>query len=282
MNNDVTVILLTHKSKNLALKYIAPIYNHFNIIIIDNSNDISLENDIKKNFPKVIIRFMPNNGYGAAINFGSRLVQTKYFLISNPDLTGIENDNLLKFVDAANKLEDKFSVLGPRYLNADPKSLRQTIDNNDISEMKFLSGACMFFNKKNFDLIGGFDEKIFLYFEENDLCKRSYKYYKNYQINNVKVLHEAGNSVSIESPEDQLKHDNFRTWHFIWSKFYYYKKHYTYLFASLYFFPILIRILIRVAINKLRNDHKNLNKYKSRLSGLYNSMIGNKSFLRKS
>ena len=34
MNNDVTVILLTHKSKNLALKYIVPIYNYFNIIMI--------------------------------------------------------------------------------------------------------------------------------------------------------------------------------------------------------------------------------------------------------
>ena len=280
MNNEVTLILLTHKSKNLALKYIAHIYNHFNIIIIDNSNDFTLENDIKKNYPKVILKFIPNNGYGNAINFGSRLVSTKYFLTSNPDLTGIDNDNLLKFVDVAKRLEDKFSVLGPHYLNANPKSLKQTIDNNDISEMRFLSGACMFFNKKNFDLIGGFDENIFLYFEENDLCKRSYKYYKNYQINNIKVLHNAGNSVSIKTPEDKLKHDNFRTWHFIWSKFYYYKKHYTYLFALLYFFPILLRILIRVVFSKLRNDQKSLDKYKSRLSGLYASIIGKKSYKR--
>jgi len=280
MNNDVTVILLTHKSKNLALKYIAPIYNHFNIIIIDNSNDLTLENDVKKNYPKIIIRFMPNNGYGAAINFGSRLVQTKYFLISNPDLTGINNDNILKFVHAAKKLKDRFSVLGPHYLNADPKSLRQTIDYNNISEMKFLSGACMFFNKKNFELTGGFDENIFLYFEENDFCKRSHKVNKNYQINYIKVKHDVGNSVETKSEEEKLQQNNLRTWHFIWSKFYYYRKHYGFMFSFIFFIPIIIRINFRLILYYLIKDKKNLVKYKIRKSGLYNSILGKKSFYR--
>ena len=62
--------------------------------------------------------------------------------------------------------------------------------------MRFLSGACMFFLKKNYDLIGGFDDNFFLYFEENDFCKRSIKFYKNYQINKIKLHHNAGNSVT--------------------------------------------------------------------------------------
>ena len=33
----------------------------------------------------------------------------------------------------------------------------------------------MFFKKKNFDLIGGFDENFFLYFEESDFCLRAHK-----------------------------------------------------------------------------------------------------------
>ena len=40
---------------------------------------------------------------------------------------------------------------------------------------------------------------IFLYFEENDFCKRSIKFYKNYQINKIKLHHNAGNSVTSKN-----------------------------------------------------------------------------------
>ena len=33
----------------------------------------------------------------------------------------------------------------------------------------------MFFNKSKFDLLGGFDENFFLYFEETDYCLRAKK-----------------------------------------------------------------------------------------------------------
>ena len=33
----------------------------------------------------------------------------------------------------------------------------------------------MLFNKKIFDIIGGFNENIFLYFEETNFCKRAQK-----------------------------------------------------------------------------------------------------------
>ena len=120
---------------------------------------------------------------GNAINFGSKLVQTKYFLASNPDLQGINEKSLIKFLNAANILKDKFSTIGPRYENANPKSLVQIDINNEISEIKVISGACMLFNKKNFDEIGGFDENFFLYFEENDFCIRALQFNKNFQIN---------------------------------------------------------------------------------------------------
>ena len=82
----------------------------------------------------------------------------------------------------------------------------------------------MFFNKDNFDKLNGFDENIFLYFEENDFCKRSYKINKNYQINNIKVTHDVGTSVYTQNEKEKINQINLRTWHFIWSKFYYYKK----------------------------------------------------------
>jgi len=280
MNSKITLILISHKSKELILNYIKNIYNSVNVIIIDNSNDISLENEIKNKYPNVLLKFMNNNGYGAAINFGSKFVKTKYFIVSNPDVSGLNNDNLEIFNQFAIKINDKFSVLGPRFVNADPKSINQSDANKEIAEMRFLSGACMFFNKKNFDLIGGFDENIFLYFDENDFCKRSIKFFKNYQLNNIKVYHNAGNSVITKSENEKKDHNNLRNWHFIWSKFYYFRKHYGYIIALIVFIPILIRTVFRINFYKLKNDNKNVIKYKTRLSGLINSILNKKSFKR--
>ena len=195
MNKNVTIIILTHKSKNLAIDYIKNLYQKFKIIIVDNSNDFELKKIIKNNYPGVDIYLISNNGYSNQINYGVKFVKTKYFLISNPDVKGLDELNVLHFINAAKKLDDKFSVLGPRYLYVNPKTLKQSESDNDIAEMRFLSGACMFFLKKNYDLIGGFDDNFF-YFEENDFCKRSIKFYKNYQINKIKLHHNAGNSVT--------------------------------------------------------------------------------------
>ena len=147
MNQDVTIIILIHKSKKLVLDYIKNLYKKFKIIIIDNSNDFNLRSIITKNYSGIDIHLIPNNGYGNQINYGSKLVTTEYFLISNPDITGIDELSINNFLKAARQLNNKFSTLGPRFINANPKSLKQSIDNNIITEMKFISGACMFFNK---------------------------------------------------------------------------------------------------------------------------------------
>ncbi|MDB4216534.1 glycosyltransferase [Candidatus Pelagibacter sp.] len=280
MNEDVTIIILTHKSKKLVLDYIKNLYKKFKIIIIDNSNDLNLKSIITKSYPGIDIHLIPNNGYGNQINYGSKLVTTEYFLISNPDLTGIDELSIFNFVSAAKQLNNKFSTLGPRFENANPKSHKQSINNGTITEMKFISGACMFFNKNNFDNLNGFDENIFLYFEENDFCLRSFKINKNYQINNVRVEHDIGTSVEIKNDIEKVKQANFRTWHFIWSKFYYFKKHYGVFFAIIYFIPIIIRINFRVILYRLKNDKNNYDKYKARRSGLFTSILNQKSSKR--
>ena len=280
MNDEITVLILTHKSQKLVNDYIKNLYGKFKIIIIDNSNDVNLVEHIRYNYPEITIKIIENNGYGNAINFGSKFVQTKYFLASNPDLQGINEKSLIKFLNAAKILKDKFSTIGPRYQNANPKSLVQSDINNEISEIKVISGACMFFNKKNFDEIGGFDENFFLYFEENDFCIRALQFNKNFQVNTIKVTHDGGNSVSIKNNEEKILHDNFRTWHFMWSKFYFYKKKYNFFIAFIYFIPILIRLFFRIFFHILSNDKKKINKYKARLSGLVNSISGKRSSYR--
>ena len=280
MNSEITIVLISHKSKNLIIHFVKNIYKKFNIIVIDNSNDVNLQKEIKKNYPNIIIKLIENNGYGSSVNYASKLVKTKYFLISNPDVVGINEENIQKFLSAASKLEDNFSSLGPRFLNVNSKSHVQSDVNEKISEMKFISGACMFFKKKNFDLIGGFDENFFLYFEESDLCLRAHKKNKNYQLNEILINHKIGTSVSIKNYKERKELDNLYTWHFIWSKFYYYKKHYSYIIALLYFIPVIIRIIFKIIFFSYKGNKENTKKYKVRLEGLMTSIKCKKSFKR--
>ena len=147
MNKDITIVLISHKSKDLVITFIKKIYEKFDIIIVDNSYDLDLKKKIKSDYPKVVLELVENKGYGAAINHANNLVKTNYFLISNPDIVGIDEKKIIKFIDVAKGLNDKFSALGPRYIEADEKSLIQSDEQLDIAEMKFISGACMFFKK---------------------------------------------------------------------------------------------------------------------------------------
>ena len=81
----------------------------------------------------------------------------------------------------------------------------------------------MFINKDKFLDIGKFDENFFLYFEETDYCFRAKKMgYPSYQINKLKVI-SNGRSVEV-SDIHKRKLKNILIWHFIWSKFYFFKK----------------------------------------------------------
>ena len=274
MNNQITIILLSHRSKNLVLNFIKDIHIKYKLIIIDNSNDFELKKIIKKNYPDVVINIIDNNGYGSAINYASKLVKTKYFLINNPDINGLNENKINKFLDAAKTLNDNFSALGPRFINANPKSLVQSNNKNNIEEMRFLSGSCMFFKKETFDLLGGFDENFFLYFEESDFCLRAYKIYKNYQINKIKIKHYTGTSVQVESKEEKRELQKLYKWHFIWSKFYYYKKNYGIFYSLIYFFPIIIRTIVKLIFHTIFKNIEKKENYSIRLNGLLRSMRG--------
>jgi len=138
----------------------------------------------------------------------------------------------------------------------------------------------MFFNKKNYDLIGGFDSDFFLYFEENDYCLRSKKFFKNYQINMIKVYHDAGNSVMSKNEHEVNDQRDLRSWHFVWSKFHYYNKNYGFFFAIIFFIPIILRTRLKIIYCSIINDKKNLIKYKNRWDGMKASIMGKKSFKR--
>jgi GT2 family glycosyltransferase len=226
-------------------------------------------------YKNVEIKFMKNRGYGSAINYARTFITTKYFFVFSPDIKLIDD----KFIDIFKKEITNiksFGALGPRFLNVKKKSHKQSNKNEKIGKIESISGAAMLFNKDTFDIIGGFDENIFLYFEETDFCKRAQKKgYKIFQINEAKTIHAKGIEFGVVQTKNFVEIENLKnlySWHFIWSKFYFYKKHYGYTLAIIYFLPIMIRILYRIKLYKIKKNILKERRYKLRLNGLITSI----------
>ena len=280
-NNLITIVIVSYKSKKKVLKFLNRIGNKFKIIIIENSNDLTIKREVNKNFNNVDIYFTKNIGYGNSANFARKKINSKYFFLFNPDVSGVNSHMINTFLNYAIKLNNNFSCLGPRYENVKEKSHKQSNKNLEIGCVKAISGAAMFFYTKNFDKIGGFDKNFFLYFEETDYCKRGRKInFYSYQLNKTKIKHLVGTSVEYEDDNEKNEIKKLCNWHFIWSKFYYYKKHYTFFFAIIYFIPIIVRINFRILFYTFFKDNINKDKYHIRWSGLKNSILNRKSFKR--
>ena len=76
---DITVVIATFKSSEKIKKCINSINNELKILIIENSNDLKIKEDLEKEFSNVeCILAGSNIGYGSAINIGLKKVKTKY------------------------------------------------------------------------------------------------------------------------------------------------------------------------------------------------------------
>ena len=122
------------------------------------------------------------------------------------------------------------------------------------------------------------DEKIFLYFENADLCLRLKKNnQKLYVIANLKFNH-----LGMQSSHPDFKREILicRNWHYCWSKFYFYKKHYNYFIAFTKTLPNLIRAIKYCIYYKLMKDDYNFKLHKSELSGLLSAYLLKNSYFR--
>ena len=144
--------------------------------------------------------------------------------------------------------------------------------------MKFVTGCALFFDLKVFKEVGFFDEKIFLYYEENDFYRRCLDKKKYiFLIENSKINHKGNSSVD-EKYKDEIEIN--RNWHLMWSTFYFYKKHFGTIKAFTKILPKLISAFLKFIIFFLINNKKNRDIYYARFNGSLNSIIGKKSWFR--
>ena len=276
INENITIVINTFKSDDKIFNCLDSINSFCKVIIIENSNNINFKKKIEEKYPFIDCYLTGENlGYANGNNLGLSKVKSKYALILNPDTT-LESETLSNFLKTANKVKD-FAMIGPakqdEYKNDDLNSEKE-----DVYQVNFIKGFAMFLNLYQFKDIGFFDSNFFIYLEEIDLCKRlKEKNKKIYLDKKIKINHIGGSS---HNKSINFEMELSRNWHWMWSTFYFNKKHYGYLISlikvSRKFFSSLIKTIFFLLILK-RNKSK---IYFQRFSGLLNSIIGKKSWYR--
>ena len=270
--NELTIVIVTYKSDNKLDNCLKTISDNVSVIVVENSKDENLKNKIQKKYPNVsCILAGENKGYSVANNIGLKNVKTKYALVLNPD-TILENNAIKNFFLAAELYKD-FWLMGP----ANDQMVKLNFDNNNLMEVNSLKGFAIFFNMSKFkDQF--FDENFFLFFEEIDLCKRVKKNKgKIYLSKEILIKHEGSSSVQGNNYHELEKN---RNWHWMWSTFYFHKKYKGFFLALILISPKLLSALIKSLYYLATKDIKKREIYFSRLSGIFNSIVGNKSWYR--
>ena len=272
MIDNITVIIVSYKSKKTIFNCIKSI-GHFNkILILDNSNDKELKKKLKNKYSKIkFFLSKKNTGYGAGYNFLLKKVKTPYALLMTPD-TSFKKGTLSKFLLSLKKLKNNFTLMGPYKQNKNFSLERK----KTINEARMILGFSMLINIKNINKNNFFDENFFLYLEDIDLCRRLINNNKKIYINKSFIIdHIGAKSSNIGKNE----FDKIRNWHWMWSQYYFFKKYNGNFLALTKFFSKLISTSVKFIILYLFQN-ENQNRYKYRLKGLFSSMIGKKSYLR--
>ena len=276
MKELLTIVIPSYKSKPKIIEHVKTISKKIQIIIVENSEDKILKKFLEKKYKNVKVFLRKNIGFGRAINYGGKFVKTKYFFVMNPD-TKIYNDTLKNLINTANIIK-KFGAISPEHISKKKRKLPY----NKIEERKTLTGGAMLFETKTFKKIKGFDENIFLYYEDNDFFTRCrMNNLKLYVINNSFHYHKKKNSSSatFKNFDEKNYAKLIAGWHGQWSKFYFLKKYHGYAHSFLKCAPRLIMMLFQLILNLAINTKKAKYIY-FKIEGLFSSMIGLAAFKR--
>tara|TARA_A100001015_G_scaffold25144_1_gene28289 strand:+ start:3254 stop:4102 length:849 start_codon:yes stop_codon:yes gene_type:complete len=269
--SDITVGIVTFKSEKVIFQCLKSIKKIKKIIIFDNSNDVKLKKKVEKIYPKIkFILSKKNLGYGRANNKIIKYCKSNYLLILNPD-TILKKDCEYELLKSINFKKSNFSIIAPiaKENNFGFFNKEKNIKGNNFFKVDYVKGFAMLLNNKKIKKVGLFDQKIFLFLEEIDLCRRLLINNEKIYINKLaKIQHLGAKSSNLG-----IEYEKCRNWHWMWSKFYYYKKYNGYFFSFIKNFPALCSSLSKYIIYKLLSNEKKKEIYKMRFLGLFNSYL---------
>lgn len=256
INVDVSIVIVTmnhlKKLKNLLVSIYQMTDVNFTheVVLVDNCSTDGTVEFVKENYPDVrlyvnskIQGFAYNNNYGASLSNG------EYVFICNPDVVLL--DNSLEKLLSYSKNNPQSAIVCPQLLNTDhtyqasvrkfhsfkilfwrfftkgnDNASNKTIDDyllknfnkNLIQHVDWAMGAAMVIKKELYLKLNGFDEKFFLYVEDEDICLRAWQ-------NGYKVTYYPEATMIHDHQRSSSKKLNKLTWFHFKSFVYFILKH---------------------------------------------------------
>lgn len=211
----LSIIIISYNSAMVLIRHLEKLIDtgRYPVIIVDNASSDGSAETLRNRFSTATVTALPQNiGYGRAANIGLNAVNTPYAILLNPDLAA-SVDDIQKLLDHALNNSDS-AIWGPASESRD-------FTGEPPQSVEWVPGCAMLFNMDALRRIGFFDENIFLFFEETDLCKRTRD--AGYEIKFCKDVyfdHKQGKACESSPSVEWLKN-----WHSGWSRCYYFNKH---------------------------------------------------------
>ena len=218
--NYNTISLIKDSINSVIKKTVGVTYE---IIVVDNNTQdlqplLSLYHNIK------IVQLKENLGFGRANNAGVRFAKGNFLFFLNPDtilinnaigemynviksdrkagvvggnLYGIENQPIHSYNEEFFTWRQVVRKLWKRGDSKDDRIKRQFNFTESIMIVGYITGADLMISRNLFYKIGGFNKRMFMYFEDVDLCYKAQK--KGFYCINVpsaKIKHLEGQSLS--------------------------------------------------------------------------------------
>jgi len=279
---DLSVIIVSYNTRSLLDKCLSTLIHdavnfsiNIEIIVVDNASADGTENMIRERYPKVHLLINRKNlGFGQANNTGIKIAQGRKILLLNSDTQTLPGSlqALLIYLNkypksiVGGKLFNpdgsKQTSSGPRmnvfnvflmlFMKGDKLGLTRYSPNSD-RKVGWVSGACLSADSEVFRDGLFFDENIFMYMEEIDLCKRAEN--KGYSIRfcpEAKFIH-----VGAASSDRTRK---FPIINIYKGLIFYFKKHHI---SSFTFIKLLLKAkaIAAILVGQVRGDRGLINTY---------------------
>ena len=192
----VSIIVLNYNAKDILIDCIDSVfqsnYQNFEVILVDNDSDDNSFEICKKNYPEIkLIVNKSNLGYCGGNNIGIKEARGEFIIILNPD-TLVEPNWINEFLKSYKKFGD--AIYQPKFISTDDHemllSTGQMInlfgfgfsrDKGSYSKNKkyesekiaYASGTCMFLPLTIMKNLNYFDNFLFAYHDDLDLCWRA-------------------------------------------------------------------------------------------------------------
>ncbi len=290
---DLTVIIVNWNTRELLADCLKSIYEYnrsltLQVIVVDNQSHDASADMVQKEFPQtLLIQAGDNLGFSKANNLGLRQAQGRYVLFLNPDTLFIDDSLMrcLRFVWE----HPAAGLVGCRLLNADrslqkgsfislglfctlfvnlglhvflPNAWRRRLflvdrDYDHVQKIDWMRGAFMLIEREKLDRVGFFDENLFMYAEDLDLCLRVKQAgWQNYYCNECAVIH-YGNASAQHQFGDRRLQAVFKSLDYVYRK--HYGLHYTRRYLNILAITSWLKALryrCQNALTHQENDHQ--------------------------